>query len=289
MPEDTMRPNEDTRSEPVPEGRIEKLTDGYAVAFDRQLDYPTAHIWDILTNPAKVSRWLGNISPAWKLGKEYTLETDGGSSTGTVLQLEPRSSLQITWEDDLGTESVLEWQVLESSGGALLQFRARTDSPDFLTEGSAGWQGILSDFASVAAGKEPDPDSMGDWLALRDAYAREFDVSPSMGLVSGEGSEAGLVFERWYRAPAEDVEAAIDAVGRSLDIGEDATLEMTDDGEETRIAIREPVDGSRDQTAALLANWHTALDTVRCKLDGGTPHPNAHRQAALERFYRSML
>jgi uncharacterized protein YndB with AHSA1/START domain len=276
-------------SAPVPEGRIEKLTDGYAVAFDRQFDYPTAHIWDILTNPAKVSRWLGQVTPGWQLGKEYTLDMQGASNSGTVLQLEPRSSLQITWEDELGLESVLEWQVLESDGGALLCFRSRTDSPDFLAEGSAGWQGILNSFASVAAGRDPDPASTGEWLALRDAYARDFDVSPSMGLVSGTGSEAELVFERWYRAPAEDVEAAVDAVGRRMGMGGQAQLEMADDGEETRIVIRQPVAGSQDQTAALLANWHAALDSVRDQLDGGTTHPNSHRLAALQRFYRSMI
>lgn len=280
---------EHASSAPVTEGRIEKLTDGYAVAFDRQLDYPTAHIWDILTNPVKVSRWLGRVSPRWQLGKEYTLDMDGGSSFGTVLQLEPRSSLQITWEDQLGMESVLEWQVLESGGGALLQFRSRTDCPDFLAEGSAGWQGILNSFANVAAGRDPDPDSMGQWLALRDAYAKDFDVSPTMGLVSGTGADAELVFDRWYRAPAEDVEAAVDAVGRTLGIGGEAQLEMADDGEETRIVIRQPVSGSQDHTAGLLATWHAALDSVRDRLDGGTPHPNSHRLAALERFYRSMI
>ena len=278
-----------SNSAAVPEGRIEKLTDGYAVAFDRQFDYPTAHIWDILTNPVKVSRWLGQVTPGWQLGKEYTLDMQGGSSSGTVLQLEPRSSLQITWEDELGLESVLEWQVLESSGGALLLFRSRTDTPDFLAEGSAGWQGILNSFASVAAGRDPEPDSTGDWLALRDAYARDFDVSPSMGVVSGTGADAEVVFERWYRAPAEDVEAAVDAAARTQGIGADAQLELAENGEETRIIIRDPAPDSPDPTAGLLASWHAVLDSVRDRLDGNTPHPNSHRLAALQRFYRAMM
>lgn len=273
----------------VPEGRIEKLSDGYAVAFDRQFDYPAAHIWDILTNPEKVSLWLGEVSPGWHLGKEYALDMDGGSCSGTVLQLEPRSSLQITWEDQLGSDSVLEWQVLESDGGALLRFRSRTDTPDFIAEGSAGWQGILDAFASVAAGHEPGRDSMERWLALRDAYSEDFDVSPTMGTVTGSGSNAELIFDRWYRAPTEDVEAAVDAAGRALDVGSEAEMEMTDDGEETKIVIRQPVTGSQDQTAALLASWHMALDSVRDQLDGSMPHPNSHRMAALERFYRSMV
>lgn len=276
-------------SAPVPEGRIERLTDGYALAFDRRLDYPTAHIWDILTNPEKVPLWLGRLEPAWQLGKEYTLEMDGGTSIGTVLQLEPRSSLQISWEDQLGSESVLEWQVLSSIEGAQLRFRSRTDTADFLAEGSAGWQGILAAFASVAAGQKPARDSMETWVALRDAYAEDFDVSPTMGLVTGPGPGAEVVFDRWYRAPEEDVEAAVDAAGRRLGVGGEAEVQMTGDGEETRVTVRQGVTGSRDGTAALLAGWHMALDSARDQLDGGMPHPNLHRMAALERFYRPMV
>ncbi|WAP50979.1 hypothetical protein OL239_13700 [Arthrobacter sp. ATA002] len=173
--------------------------------------------------------------------------------------------------------------------GALLQFRSRTDTPDFIAEGSAGWQGILDAFASVAAGRTPNPDSMERWLALRDAYAEDFDVSPTIGLVAGSGSDAELVFNRWYRAPSEDVEAAVNAAGRTLGLGGDAEMEMTNDGEETRLKVRRPVTASRDQTAALLAAWHMALDSVHDQLEGSMPHPNSHRLAALERFYRSMV
>lgn len=286
--EDLVMPGQFS-SAPVPEGRIEKLSDGFALAFDRQFDYPAAHIWDILTNPEKISLWLGQVNPEWQLGKEYTLDMDGGTSSGTVLQLEPRSSLQITWEDQLGSDSVLEWQVLESSGGALLLFRSRTDTPDFLAEGSAGWQGILDAFAHVAAGTEPQPDSMEQWLTLRDAYAKDFDISPTMGLVTGSGRDAELVFERWYRAPSEDVEAAADAASRRLNLGAEARMEMADDGDETRLTLHQPVTGSQDQTAELLAAWHVTLDAVRDQLDGSMPHPNSHRLAALEQFYRSMV
>lgn len=279
-----------SKSRPVPEGRIEKLTDGWVLAFEKQLDYPTAHIWDVLTNPEKVQQWLGPIHPDWELGKEYTLEKDGSGVSGTVLQLNPRSSLQISWDDELGEESVLDWQVLESGGGALLRFRAHSDTDDFLAEGSAGWQGILAAFAAVAAGNPPPAAEPGAWEALRDAYSREFDVSPTMGKVVDGPDGRSLEFERWYRAPAADVGAAVEASSGNLGVGEEAVTEVRDDGGLAKLFVRQRVEGGiPEDTAALMAAWHLALDSAAVRLQGSTPHPNSHRLRALEALYRSAL
>ena len=283
-------PSSSSDSRPVPEGRIEKVTDGWVVAFDKQLDYPTAHIWDVLTNPQKVEQWLGPIHPDWELGKEYTLEKGGSGVSGTVLQLNPRSSLQISWDDELGEESVLDWQVLESGGGALLRFRAHSDTDDFLAEGSAGWQGIMDAFAAVAAGNPPPEEEPGAWEALRDAYSREFGVSPTMGKVADNPDGRILEFERWYRAPAEDVRAAVEASSGNLGIGEEAVTEVRDDGGPAKLHVRQRVEGgSVEDTAALMAAWHLALDSAAIRLQGSTPHPNSHRLRALEALYRATL
>ncbi|MFZ3416471.1 SRPBCC domain-containing protein [Arthrobacter sp. 3Tela_A] len=283
-------PSSSSESRPVPEGRIEKVTDGWVLAFDKQLDYPTAHIWDVLTNPQKVEQWLGPIHPDWELGKEYTLEKGGSGVSGTVLQLNPRSSLQISWDDELGEESVLDWQVLESDGGSLLTFRAHSDTADFLAEGSAGWQGIMGAFAAVAAGNPPPQEEPGDWEALRDAYSREFDVSPTMGKVVDNPDGRSLEFERWYNAPAEDVGAALESSSGNLGIGEEAVIEVRDDDGLAKVYVRQRVQGgTTEDTAALMAAWHLALDSAAIRLQGDTPHPNSHRLRALEALYRTAL
>ncbi|PVE17358.1 SRPBCC domain-containing protein [Arthrobacter sp. Bz4] len=155
------------RAEPL--GRVERLRDGYVLAFDRQFDYPRSYIWNLLTEPARLAQWLGKLTPGWELGKEYALDMGGDPSTGTVLQLNPPTSLQVTWDDNMGLESILEWRVLDCAGGALLQLRVRSETADFLTEGAAGWQLILDTLDAIAAGRTPGPDA--DWAALRDAYA----------------------------------------------------------------------------------------------------------------------
>ena len=266
---------------PVPAGRIEEHPDGYTLVFERRLDFPPGHVWDVLTNQDKVARWLGRVSPGWQLGKEYRLGVGNAAVTGTVLQMSPGLSLQFTWEDPLGDESVLDWQVLQVPNGSLLQLRAHANSADFLTEGAAGWQGILDAFDDVAAGREPAPASTGQWQGLCTAYAEQFGVSPTMGMMD----DAGIVFERWYSATTDEVRNALDQATAELGIGAGATVDITADGGRARAVVRQPVTGGSGAAPALLAAWHVALDAAGDQLAGISWHPSFRRLAALKDFY----
>ena len=271
---------------PVPTGRIEQHPDGYALAFERGLDYPASHVWEVLTNRDKVAQWLGIVTPDWQLGKEYRLDMGESAVTGTVLQMSPGTSLQLTWEDPLGGESVLDWHVLDTPDGTVLQFRTHENAADFLTEGAAGWQGILDALDAVAAGREPARETPEHWLGLRDAYAEEFDVSPTMGRLDIESRPAAVIFERWYSAPGDDVGRALDEAAGELLLGQEASVEITDDAGRSRAVIRQPVNGGPDQAAALLAAWHQALDNTGAELAGTPLNPSSRRMAALRDFYR---
>lgn len=268
---------------PVPAGRIEEHPDGYTLVFERRLGFPTTHVWDVLTDPEKVAQWLGRVSPGWQLGKEYQLGMGDSAVTGTVLQMSPGLSLQFTWEDPLGDESVLDWQVLQAPGGSLLQLRAHANSADFLTEGAAGWQGILDAFDDVAAGREPARASMDQWQGLCTAYAEQFGVSPTMGLLD----DAGIVFERWYGAEADEVRTALEQATAELGIGAEALVDITVAGGRARVVVRQPVDGGPAEAPALLASWHVALDAAGDQLAGNSWHPSFRRLAALKDFYGS--
>lgn len=193
----------------VPEGRIERVDGDYVLAFDRQYDYPHSYIWSLLAEKDNVSKWLGTLEADWKLGQTYQLDLGNGFSSGTVLQLNPPTSLQMSWEDELGQEAVIEWRVLESDGGTLLQFRSRAEGPEFLTEGSAGWQTILDALADVAAGRQPGPEAGERWAPLREAYSRQYQLSHSMGTVEYDSGHTGLRFERLLNSGRDEVWAAL--------------------------------------------------------------------------------
>lgn len=270
----------------IPLGRIERLSDGYVIAFDRQFDYPRSYIWNLLTDPGKVRLWLGELQAGWELGKEYSLDMgEGGWSTGTVLQLNPPTSLQITRDDELGLESILEWRVLESGGGALLQLRVRSETADFLTEGAAGWQHILAALDDVAAGREPEPP--GDWAALRDAYAAEFNVSNTMGVLEVDDGVTTVRFVRRLKSSLPLVKDALTADPEQQPRVEQAQIDLTDGGDDTLLTVRHVVEDRAD-APRLLAQWHAHLDAVAVSIEGSQPHLSARKLHALEDFYRAM-
>ncbi|QTG79863.1 SRPBCC domain-containing protein [Arthrobacter crystallopoietes] len=191
----------------VPSGRIERIASDYVLAFDRQLDYPHSYLWSLLAEPEHVAKWLGNLLTGWELGQPYELEV-GGTVTGTVLQLNAPLSLQITWEDELDNESVLEWRMLNSNGGTLVQLRARSESRAFLTEGAAGWETILDAFEDVAAGRTPQsqPDR---WAKLREAYSREYSLSHTMGTLGKDSGHDCVHFDRLLGADRSTIWQAL--------------------------------------------------------------------------------
>lgn len=267
-------------------GRIERLSNGYVLAFDRQFDYPRSYIWSLLTDPGKVRLWLGELSGGWELGKEYSLDMGGGASTGTVLQLNPPTSLQISWDDALGLESILEWRVLDSNGGALLQLRARSETADFLTEGAAGWQQILGALDDVAAGRNPGP--AGDWAALRDAYAEEFDLSNTMGWLETCDGVSMVHFDRRLNATLPLAKDALTADPEQQPRVEQAEVDFTADGPSTRLAVRHVIEDPAE-APFLLACWHAHLDAVAVSIEGDHPHISMRKLHALEDFYRAAV
>jgi uncharacterized protein YndB with AHSA1/START domain len=69
--------------------------------LERLLPGPIERVWDHLTRPENVKRWLANdISLEGKVGGEVTLELeDGAVVTGTVTRYEPPHAIAYTWDD----------------------------------------------------------------------------------------------------------------------------------------------------------------------------------------------
>lgn len=52
-------------------------------------------LWDLITNPDKLSEWFLPVSGELKLGGRYALQ---GNASGTILGCEPNSLISLTWE-----------------------------------------------------------------------------------------------------------------------------------------------------------------------------------------------
>lgn len=129
--------------------------------------YPStiADVWDALTNPERIPRWIGKVTGDLRLGGSYQLE---GNASGTITSCEPPSFLALTWEFG-GEVSWVEVRLAaEAPESTRLHLRhvAFVDDDRWREYGpgavGVGWDLTLLGMANHLAGGEPvDPEQFG--------------------------------------------------------------------------------------------------------------------------------
>jgi uncharacterized protein YndB with AHSA1/START domain len=88
------------------------------VLASRGYDTSITDLWDAVTNPERIPRWLAPVSGDLKLGGRYALE---GNATGTITRCQPPRELAVTWEY-AGTTSWVEVRLEDDAhGGSILR------------------------------------------------------------------------------------------------------------------------------------------------------------------------
>ncbi|KQR52269.1 hypothetical protein ASF88_11990 [Leifsonia sp. Leaf336] len=165
---------------------IERTGDRSAVALERVLDAPLGDVWDALTLPDRVGRWLWPVvewpddpvrerrlraGDVMRLGDE---NVEGAVQELEVLDLHERAQLRFTWGD-----SAVSIRIEETRDGTLLSLvqdgvkdtfgagRLRS-APDF----AAGWHTLIDQLTLLLAGLSvPAPGRL--WEAAYLVYAGE--------------------------------------------------------------------------------------------------------------------
>lgn len=60
----------------------------------RTYDTSIEDLWDALTSPERLPRWMGPVSGDFRLGGRYTIE---GNASGEIVACEPPHHLAVTW------------------------------------------------------------------------------------------------------------------------------------------------------------------------------------------------
>ncbi|NEN07566.1 hypothetical protein G3T36_17020 [Diaminobutyricibacter tongyongensis] len=158
------------------------------VQLERVLDAPIDQVWDALTGPERIGRWLWPVvewpddparSRPLELGDTFLLgdaNVPDGVHTMEVLALEPGRLLSFTWgparsavtlslsEEVDGTLLVLDQDPIPDVFGA---GRLRS-APDF----AAGWHSLVDGLTLLLEGLDA-PKREGLWEAAYDVYAAE--------------------------------------------------------------------------------------------------------------------
>ena len=167
--------------------RMRRAGERSGIRLERLLDADAAAVWDAITLPGPVGRWMWPVvewpdDPARersiRLGDIMRLgdaNVEGGIQSLEVLALEERRLLRLSWGDaavTLRLEAVAEGTLLtldqdpapDVSGGGRLR-----SAPDF----AAGWHQLIDRLSLVLSGRSvPEPDGL--WEAAYTLYAAEW-------------------------------------------------------------------------------------------------------------------
>jgi uncharacterized protein YndB with AHSA1/START domain len=186
---------------PLPAG------EGHAVVLRRRYDAEVEDVWDAITTPERVGRWLLPVSGDLRLGGTYQLE---GNAGGEILQCQPPRMLRISWlygeEAQRGTSEVEVRLAPSPLGGTefVLTHTAIVDQKfmDKFGPGATGvgWDLSLMGLAMHLAGEEVDAD--------------EFEASPEAAEFSRRSAEAWGQAHLAAGADPEQVAAAVEATTR---------------------------------------------------------------------------
>ena len=126
-----------------------------SVRFEREFPVPVTELWDALTSPERLARWLapGTIGG----GPDGTVRLDfgeGGIVTGHVLRWEPPSLLEFEWRFARETESVVRFELSSSDEGTHLVLDHRALAVEHAAGYSAGWDAYLASLSDYLEGRD---------------------------------------------------------------------------------------------------------------------------------------
>lgn len=127
-------------------------TDGSrrAVRFERTYAATPEEVWDALTNPDRLARWL---APGTITEESVALDFgDSGAVTGRVLRHEPPSVLEVEWRFAGEDQSVARFDLTPDGDGTRLVLEHRLLDSAHAAGYAAGWHAHLSALGDALEG-----------------------------------------------------------------------------------------------------------------------------------------
>jgi uncharacterized protein YndB with AHSA1/START domain len=145
-----------------------------------RIDAPPSAVFEFLTDPAKMVRWMGTdatLDP--HPGGRYRVNLNRYERvSGKVVEIVPDRLLVFTWGWEDGTlpvppgASTVEIALQPDGNGTLLRLTHRGLPQDMRAFHRLGWDYALTRLAVVAAGRDPGPDPLRSTLHSMQMVAR---------------------------------------------------------------------------------------------------------------------
>ncbi len=177
----------------------QQTDDGEAVSvlLRRAYDSPIEDVWDAVTDPDRIARWLYPVSGELEVGGSFQLE---GNAGGEILGCEPPSLLKVTFG---GPTSLVELRLSEDDGGETLLELEHTVPIEMAGSGAGalfvgpGWDGALMSLGLYLQGEvADDPVAAANSPEAREFSKQSVDVWTKVVEASGTADDGQVAAAR---------------------------------------------------------------------------------------------
>ncbi len=161
----------------------------YSITFDRRTRHSPSRVWNAITDPREVSRWMGYPARIdLKAGGDYFVDFERsgeGGLDGIITHFENQRLLHYCW----GLSTIC-WELEEDDGGCRYRFVHFGQKPRLVPdeEGlAAGWHAWLEDLELYLGGGTPTHElNSPRWIELKRLYRPLLEAALGDALTPGE-------------------------------------------------------------------------------------------------------
>jgi uncharacterized protein YndB with AHSA1/START domain len=184
------------------DGTFYKTDDSIGVRFERLLDHPLPLVWEAITQPGHLAKWLAPATIEGREGGAITLHLSGGVMGGKILQWKEEDLLEYVWYNG----SSVRWQLLtEGPGRTRLVFTHQQVPDSQLVDAAKGWHYHLDVLTMILDGEPAPHNPVETWEDI----TREADLRYRTALSGLRQAPDPFVIERVFDAPIERVWQAL--------------------------------------------------------------------------------
>ncbi len=158
----TTDPTTNATTNPTATGRREERDGSMYVVLTRTFRAPVEDVWAAVTEPERLSRWIGTWSGDPKQGEvefQMLFEGEGPSETFTIDACEPPHHLRITTSMPQEGKEPESWRLqvdlAETDGTTTLTFAQDVPDPVMAESVGPGWEYYLDRMVEAEAGADP--------------------------------------------------------------------------------------------------------------------------------------
>ena len=160
-----------------PTGRLRFFGDRADLELERDFKAPIEDVWQSITDPESMSRWIGTFSGEPGPGKtvQFRMLFEQGDAVSNVLieACEPPRRLVVSAKDEHGTWH-LELLLRSAGDTTTLTFVQHLDNPKLAGDVGPGWEYYLDMLVAARTGA-PRPEFADYYPSQREHYLRQIE------------------------------------------------------------------------------------------------------------------